>query len=220
MEPVFDHLVIGAATLDAGGQWATRILSRDIPYGGAHPAMGTHNRVAALSDESFLEIIAVDPEAEAPGRARWFGLDDPAQQTRLTAGPKPISWVVATDDLDATLKQAKVAGVDLGRAVTVSRGSLSWRIAVRDDGALLEGGTVPLVIEWPSGPHPAARMPDVGVRLAGLTAHHPEPNRLLSLLTAIGADSLIHVAASGAGTAWLSADINLPSGGTVCLSGR
>jgi hypothetical protein len=26
----------------------------------------------------YLEIIATDPEAPAPGRPRWFGLDQPA----------------------------------------------------------------------------------------------------------------------------------------------
>jgi Glyoxalase-like domain len=43
--------------------------------------MGTHNRVIAISSESFpdcyVEVIAIDPDAPAPGRRRWFGLDHP-----------------------------------------------------------------------------------------------------------------------------------------------
>jgi hypothetical protein len=89
-------------------------------------------------------------------------------------------------------------------------------VAVRDDGALLEGGTVPLVIAWP-GAHPAARMPDLGLRLQALRLWHPAPNHLLSLLTPIGADALPEIEASGDGTQRVGADLVTADGSVVAL---
>lgn len=37
--------------------------------------MGTHNLMLRLGDSSYLEIIAINPAAPAPGRPRWFALD-------------------------------------------------------------------------------------------------------------------------------------------------
>jgi Glyoxalase-like domain len=46
-------------------------------------------------------------------------------------------------------------------------GLLRWRIAVRDDGAVLCGGAMPTLIEWGER-HPAASMPVSGVVLRSL----------------------------------------------------
>ena len=62
-----------------------------------------------------------------------------------------------------------------------------------DDGALVEGGTLPALIQWPRGPHPASAMADLGLRLEALELAHPEPARLESLLQAIGAGPLATV---------------------------
>ena len=88
-----DHLVVAAASLDEGVAWCERTLGVTPGPGGRHPLMGTHNRLLALAGEAFpasyLEIIAIDPDAAAPRRVRWFGLDDPALQAALaTSGPR------------------------------------------------------------------------------------------------------------------------------------
>jgi hypothetical protein len=216
MSLVFDHLIVGARTLAEGQIWAKATLGVEVPFGGRHPLMGTHNLLTALGPDSFLEIIAIDPDSPAPDRARWFALDRPAMQARLAEGPRPIAWMAGTDSLDDTLAQARTAGVDIGPAVTVTRGDLSWRVTVRNDGALLEGGTVPLVIAWP-GAHPAPRMPDLGLRLQALRLWHPAPNHLLSLLTPIGADALPEIEASGDGTQRVGADLVTADGSVVTL---
>lgn len=33
-----------------------------------------------MEDGMYLEVIAVDPDAPAPTRPRWFSLDDPTMQ--------------------------------------------------------------------------------------------------------------------------------------------
>ena len=48
--------------------------------------MGTHNRVLGMAGGMYLEVIAIDPDAAAPERPRWFGLDEPAMRERLRGG--------------------------------------------------------------------------------------------------------------------------------------
>ena len=66
-----DHLVIGAATLAEGVAWLEDRLGVTVPAGGKHPLMGTHNRLMQLGHGTFLEIIAIDPDAASPGRRRF-----------------------------------------------------------------------------------------------------------------------------------------------------
>ncbi len=185
-----DHLVIGAASLDQGVAWLERQTGIVPPPGGAHPRMGTHNHVTAFGPSSYLEVIAVDPVAPPPSVPRWFALDDPDERASLERCPRPLTWVARTTDIEASLAAARAVGLDLGRPVGMSRGDLAWRISLRDDGGLPEGGTLPALIEWPPGPHPAGRMADQGLRLETLELHHPEPERLVGLLDALGAGRL------------------------------
>src|SRR5262249_53180740 len=71
-----DHIAIAADSLAAGVAYAEAALGVKIPYGGAHPLMGTHNHLLRLGDNVFLEIIAPDPAAGPLTRRRWFALDD------------------------------------------------------------------------------------------------------------------------------------------------
>ena len=83
MHNKIDHVAIGAADLDQGVAALKSDLGVEVPRGGEHPAMSTHNCVMKAGEESFLEVIAVNPDAPPPGRTRWFTLDDPATQARL-----------------------------------------------------------------------------------------------------------------------------------------
>lgn len=188
-----DHLVVGAGELDAGAAAFACATGLDLPPGGAHPRMGTRNHLARLDAGAYLEIIAVDPALPAPPHPRWYGLDDAATRAALVDGPRLLAWVVAVDDLDTVLGTARAAGVDAGRALEQERDGLRWRIGVREDGRVPEGGAFPVPIEWPGGESPAARMADLGLALGSLRVTHPEPARLGAALAAIGADGLVTV---------------------------
>ncbi|MCH7345623.1 VOC family protein [Pelomonas sp. CA6] len=169
-----DHLVVGAATLEEGVAWCERVLGVTPGPGGKHALMGTHNRLLNISAPNhprcYLEIIAIDPEAPPPGRARWFDLDQPALQQRLReAGPGLIHWVARVPNLDAALAQWRGEGVDAGEPVTASRGALSWRIALREDGRRLRREALPVMIEWGDA-HPTDAMPASGVELLSFEA--------------------------------------------------
>jgi Glyoxalase-like domain len=167
----FDHLVVAARTLDEGARWCEATLGVTPGPGGRHPLMSTHNRLFNISSDAFpiafFEIIAIDPEAPPPGRARWFGLDD----LDLSSGPRLVTFVASTTALAASLAALRTHGIDGGRVLAVSRdtpsGPLHWQIAVRDDGAVSCNGAMPTLIEW-GARHPAASMPASGVVLRSL----------------------------------------------------
>jgi Glyoxalase-like domain len=167
----FDHLVVAARTLGEGEQWCEAMLGIAPGPGGKHPLMSTHNRLFSIASDAypnaFFEIIAIDPAAPPPGRARWFGLDT----LDLSSGPRLLTFVARANSLDAALAALRNHGIDGGRALAASRdtpsGLLRWRIAVRDDGAVLCGGAMPTLLEWGEC-HPAASMPPSGVVLRSL----------------------------------------------------
>ncbi|MEM1049246.1 MAG: VOC family protein [Pseudomonadota bacterium] len=185
-----DHFAIGAATLEAGVDAMRTALGVTVPSGSKHTAMSTHNCVVQSGNDSFLEIIAVDPDAPDPGRRRWFTLDEPETRKRLAERARPLCWVVGTDDLDAVMAASPV---DLGEAVLFTRGERSWRLTVPRDGSLPENGLLPAFIEWSPGPHPSSGMQDLGVRLKSIELQHPDAARLQAMLDTIGVDHLARV---------------------------
>jgi len=164
---VLDHLVVAARSLDEGDAWIEeRVGVLPVP-GGKHTTMGTHNRLLSLGPERYLEVISIDPQAPAPERPRWFELDTPAMQARLSLGPALVHWVERTGDLEAVL-----AGyVTPVRIVPFTRGALRWRMVLTPDGSFPRGGTLPTLIQWEGG-HPCDFLPDSGVRLEHL-GHDP-----------------------------------------------
>ena len=176
-----DHVVVAAASLDDGVRWCEATLGVTPSAGGKHALMGTHNRLLAVASPAFprayLEIIAIDPDAPAPGRPRWFGLDDPALARSLEReGPRLVHWVARTLDIDAARETLRGVDIEPGTPVRAARGDFRWHITLRDDGVPQYGGAAPALIQWDAAsPHPADALPDRGVMLqsfvvAGLSA--------------------------------------------------
>jgi Glyoxalase-like domain len=167
-----DHLVVAAPSLAQGAQWCEAVLGVVPGPGGAHPLMGTHNRLLNIAGaafaQSYLEIIAIDPAVPPPARARWFGLDD----IDLREGPRLLHFVARSSGIDAQCAALRGAGFDPGPAIAASRetphGRLEWRITLRNDGRLLAGGALPTLIEW-GATHPTEAMPVSGIALHTLT---------------------------------------------------
>ena len=167
-----DHLVVAARTLEEGVAWCEATLGGVPAAGGKHSLMGTHNRLLAIGSARFpcmyLEIIAIDPEAPPPTRARWYGLDSPELQEAIAASPRLVHWVARTDDINAGVLSLRAAGYDVGTVVEAERmtprGLLRWRISLRDDGGRPAGGAVPLLIEW-GDVHPCDALGESGVSI-------------------------------------------------------
>ncbi|WP_191602121.1 VOC family protein [Marinomonas algicola] len=182
-----DHIVIGADTLEQGMESLHKTLGVTLPKASKHDAMGTHNCVAPVGNESFIEILSIDPEAPTPNRARWFNMDNPEVQAQFKKQPMAYHWVVGTNDLDAVIANSPI---EMGEIVTFTRGERSWRLNIPKDGSLAEAGLIPTFIEWSPGAHPSTNMSDLGLTLKTVILTHPDPEKLHHLLDALGVDHL------------------------------
>ena len=190
MKTGIDHLVIGAADLAQGIDFVKERLGVNMPYGGVHETMGTHNHLMQLGGDVFLEVIAVNPGIEPPGHPRWYGLDDPYIRRQIQVRPALLTWVVNTTNIETLLHQAVFS---FGKPALLSRGNLSWYFGLPDDGRLLAGGMLPYVIEWRTDSHPSKYMADAGCRFERLDIYHPCPSWLQSILESIGAAALVTI---------------------------
>lgn len=171
-----DHIVVSATRLQDGIDYVEHALGVKMAPGGKHAAMGTHNALLGLGD-TYLEVIAIDPEAPKPDHPRWFDLDNFAGTPRLT------NWVAQTTDLAGALA---LAPPGIGVPMPLSRGDLHWTIAVSPEGTLPFGGAFPGLIDWGDAAHPSGRLPDVGCRLHSLTVSHPQGAGLSAALAMLG----------------------------------
>lgn len=207
MSPCFiDHLVITAPTLESGAVFIKEALGVEMQPGGKHPKMGTHNSLLRLGESTYMEVLAIDPEAPPPGRPRWFELEG----LKPDSPPRLATWVARTTDIEAAVQ----AGTEpLGPVEPMSRGTLHWRITTPADGRFNLDGAAPMLIQWPDGMHPAASMPDSGYSLAELQIFHPEPERITALLDSIGFEGPLTVSVPSDGEpAHLIAQIQTPTG--------
>jgi len=216
-----DHIVVAAKTIEAGVDYVNDQFGVEIPAGGRHEMMGTHNHVMSLGEEVYLEVIAINPEMDSPSSPRWFGLDDPFVRARLEQSPMLLTWAVNTDRLESLVSQSRVP---LGEIRDAQRDDLRWRVALSEDGRLPAAGFIPLCIEWRMDFHPSKRMRQQGCTLISLDLYHPTPAWLADALDTIGVQdsprSCVHIhGLPGLETPYLSCTVNSPKG-EVTLSSR
>jgi hypothetical protein len=205
-----DHVVVAARSLEEGADWCAATLGVRPVEGGRHAGLGTHNRLLGLGDGAYrrmyLEIIALDPEAPPPARARWFDLDSPRLAAALASGPRLVHWVARCNRIDRAIALLRGAGHDPGEAMAAERmtahGLLRWRITLRDDGARPAAGAVPLLIEW-GDVHACDRLPPSEVSVARIAIGGVDAGLAAQLGVA---------AAAAAGAASLSVSFDTPRG--------
>ncbi len=174
-----DHLVVTSRSREEGIAYISTLLGVSPQMGGNHPQMGTHNALLRLGDAMYLEVIAIDPKAPAPGRTRWFDLD----HLKPPARPRLATWVIRADDVHDAVRKSPVP---LGPVEIMVRDSLKWQITIRRDGTLALDGAAPSVIQWSTDEHPAAGLKETGCALIELEVRHPEAKILGDLLDKLG----------------------------------
>ncbi|MCZ6883369.1 MAG: VOC family protein [Gammaproteobacteria bacterium] len=205
-----DHLVIAAETLQQGVDYIRSVLAAEIPKGGVHKTMGTHNHLMQLGNDAYIEVIAINPEAALPQQPRWFNLDDSLMRASLHRQPRLITWVINTTDIKTVDRDS---AFPIGVPTELSRDALSWQVGLTEDGRLLANGLVPYVIQWHTEQHPSRSMADLGCRLHSLEIFHNRPDWLRSTLTSMGADHLVSIhPLPDTETPYLSANIETSSG--------
>jgi len=202
MSLVLDHIAVAGESLEAATAHVEACLGVAMQPGGQHAHFGTHNRLMGLEDGLYLEAIAVDPSAPAPGYPRWFDLD------RFTGVPRIGNWICRTDDLDAAVAALPQAGVP----VALSRGDVRWRMAVPKDGRLPQDNRFPALMQWQTRPTPAETLTPTGCRLIRLVIGHPEAARIEAQLAPYLRDARI---VFDEGSKGIRAEFDTPSGPKV-----
>ncbi|APE45306.1 polyphosphate kinase [Sulfitobacter alexandrii] len=195
-----DHLAVAGETRDLATAHVAQALGVALQAGGEHAVFHTHNTLLGLEEGLYLEAIAINPQAPAPDRPRWFDLD------RFAGPPRLTNWICRCDDLDATLAALPDG---FGAPVSLQRGDLRWRMAVPASGILPFDNCAPALMQWDGDTHPAARLAPSGCRLRRLTVTHPEATVLAGMLAPLLIGGHVRLETGPAG---LTAAFDTPSG--------
>ncbi len=184
---LIDHLVYGAPDLRAAADDLFERFGVRAADGGQHVGRGTHNALLALGPNTYLEIIAPDPDQPTPQGPRPFGVDQLKE-------PRLIGWAVSCDDIEAAIADWRAHGYDAGEPIDMQRNSpsgvvLRWRLTLN----ALAGGAVPFLIEWGDTEHPSASAPK-GLTLETFVVEHPDPASLTPILAPLAVEVTVNAA--------------------------
>lgn len=202
MNHALDHILWAVPDLDEGGALFERLTGASTIVGGSHPGLGTRNRLSGLSDTSYFELIAPDPDQNVA--------DGLGPTIAALPAPKLLTFALTCRDLEAVAAAARGAGVTVEPPVAMSRATpdgvrLEWRVMRLSDPRW--PGGLPFFIDWGRSPHPATTTPG-GVRLAEFAALDPDPVPLRDVYRAIGCDAPVH----GSARQGLLARLKTPNG--------
>lgn len=181
-----DHLVYAVFDLASAIDEFDTALGIAPTLGGKHPGLGTHNAILSLEDETYIELMATDPDAAAPQAARPFGLDS------LTS-PRLVTWAVRSRNIESDVSQSRERGYDPGIVLDMTRKepggeTLRWKLSLRENSAA--AGLLPFVIDWGDTEHPSRRIAADAPRcvLSSFEARHPDPAFIHKALDALGVE--------------------------------
>jgi hypothetical protein len=181
-----DHLTFVCKSLEQAQAYAAKHFGVELPPGGEHPLMGTHNLLTRISERVFLEFIAINPTMQPIQRARWFALDRLTQSGALDHEPKLLGWVASVDGRLSLLRNTHPNLVP--QVLQLSRGELKWLMAIRDDGEVEHEGAFPTLIDWGDAGTPVGKMKSVGIELVSLQIRCVDLGIVKNRLRALGWD--------------------------------
>jgi glyoxalase-like protein len=175
-----DHLVLGISDLSVGIDILEKRAGVKPVLGGIHPDRGTHNALLSLGEDTYLEIVAPNPQAEH--------LDPMVAGLTSMKTLTPMRWIVRTDDAERTVEKLRTAGYSVmdprpGSRTLPDGRALTWRLFALNEPP---SPSAPFFIEWgKDGPHPSTTSPG-GCRIVRLALEDPSPDVLRKLLTVLG----------------------------------
>ena len=143
-----DHIVLGSFTLEEGTEFLENILQAKLSDIGYHKDMGTHNRVIRISENVYIEVIAIDPKRKNLNNRKWFNLDNSNLQSKLKISPQIIGYVIENKDRNINKYYDPF--------FEASRDSYKWQFAMPTfknnilDSEIIEAGIIPSLISWKS----------------------------------------------------------------------
>lgn len=173
MPPNLDHIILGCRDLDAGIAYLERLSGYRAAYGGSHPAHGSRNALLKLGHDSYLEILAPDPEQRG---LQWHkGIAELSE-------PLLVGWALKHANLDSYARSLRKRGIDVIGPIPGSRTrpdgeTLRWTLLLRAND---RDGILPFYIDWdPASLHPSAEAPGacflVNFSQTGILLETPAP---------------------------------------------
>jgi hypothetical protein len=176
-----DHLVWYCADLERGTRHFSDRFDGAPVYGGVHPGEGTRNSLLSLAEETYVEVLARDPEQPASNLE---------SELRNLNGAGLYHWAAGGVDLEDLRRRAHAAGLEgsdlvIGGRTLPNGERLAWKLFGLRNHAF--GALVPFFIDWMESNHPAGAAPRGGA-LADIAVGHPEPDRLRAVYSILGLD--------------------------------
>jgi hypothetical protein len=170
MKLALSQVILGVRDLRAAADAVTS-LGFTVVDGGAHPGLGTANRIVPLGD-AYLELLGVVDHAAAS--SNWFGQ---GLLGAIAHGDRLVRWSLRTDDIDAV---AGRLGLEAERRSRIRPDGvrLTWRAAGIESS--LRRPWLPFFMQWDDpADYPGAtpvRHPNgaTGVAWLELTPEDPE----------------------------------------------
>ena len=210
MRCVVDHIVYNCASLEHGVAFVERLTGVRAAYGGAHPNRGTHNALLSFGDDSYLEIIAPDPDQ--PGiTPQAFRLYDAQTHDKLSA------FAVRPQEGDIEEHRAALGAGPVGDKQRQKPDGtlLAWRMTPGPGApGSTAGGAEPWIIDWGETEHPATASPS-GCALVALEVADPRAASLGPVLEEMGLTTPVEL--SVADSPSIVAVIETPKGTRVRL---
>lgn len=101
-----DHATVAGADVKAM-QVALSFTGIPFEYGGPHANRATEMSLSAFPDGSYLELIAIQPKADAAAVAAHYW------RKQMTANAGPTAWAVRPTDIQAEVKRLAAAGASV-----------------------------------------------------------------------------------------------------------
>ena len=178
-----DHIAYAVSNLEDGCKHLENLLGCKVVVGGKHLNNGTHNALINLSNDIYLEILAIDKENKDIKGLRWMGVD-------LITTSRVTRWAIKSNNLQSDLTALKMYHPDHGTSFEGSRvkedGSiLSWNMALPIASPAVE--IAPFAVDWKASVHPTQSLPDE-CKLIALELAHPTPTRFSKLFERLDID--------------------------------
>jgi len=171
-----DHLLFTVPDLHGGCDLVEDMLGVRPTLGGRHPGLGTANALVGLGPDTYLEVIAPDPDITRDEPLVFLGTD--------FSRPQLSSWVAKAKLVGGQSDLPEVFGsVTTGRRENPDGAVLTW--VYSDPFQPRFGGVVPFLIDWGDTPHPASAL-DQRCSLIELRLEHPQPSIVAAALDGYG----------------------------------
>jgi len=183
---ILDHIVYCCKDLQAGMRLIHDLTGVRPIYGGRHLTKGTHNALIKIGAQSYLEILAPDPENKDVDPLRWMGID-------LIEEPVITRWAINSDNISLQAKTLQDYRPDYGSVQEGSRAlsdgsTLRW--ALTDPLGQPAVEVVPFLLDWKDSIHPTVHL-NQECTIIDISLYHPDPSKISPILSQLDLDMTI-----------------------------